>query len=59
MDGRAGATILDGIGAGDRGPVTGCVDDTGNLDPDTATPIVRRQWWAHFGTSLAWVILWR
>jgi hypothetical protein len=41
------------------GQWTGCVDDTGNLDPDTATPIVRRQWWAHFGTSLAWVILWR
>jgi hypothetical protein len=41
------------------GQWTGCVEDTGNLEPDTATPIVRRQWWGHFGTSLAWVILWR
>jgi hypothetical protein len=41
------------------GQWTGCVEDTGNPEPDTATPIVRRQWWGHFGTSLAWVILWR
>ena len=38
---------------------TGCVDDTGTVEPDTATPIVRRQWWPHYGGSLAWVILWR
>jgi hypothetical protein len=48
-----------GVALETDGQWTGCVDDTGNLDPDTATPIVRRQWWAHFGTSLAWVILWR
>jgi hypothetical protein len=41
------------------GQWTACVNDTGTLEPDTATPIVRRQWWGHFGTSLAWVILWR
>jgi hypothetical protein len=41
------------------GQWTVCVDDTGVTEPDTATPIVRRQWWGHFGTSLAWVILWR
>jgi hypothetical protein len=41
------------------GQWTGCVSDSGNLESDTAAPIVRRQWWAHFGTSLAWVILWR
>jgi hypothetical protein len=39
---------------------TGCVDDSaGAVEPDTATPIVRRQWWGHFAGSLAWVILWR
>ena len=38
---------------------TGCVDDSGTVEPDTATPIVRRQWWGHVGGSLAWVILWR
>jgi hypothetical protein len=41
------------------GQWTGCVDDTGRTEPDTAQPIVRRQWWPHFGGSLAWVILWR
>jgi len=38
---------------------TGCVDDSGNVESDTARPIVRRQWWGHAGGSLAWVILWR
>ena len=41
------------------GQWTGCVDDTGVLEPDTATPIVRRQWWPHLGGSLTWEILWR
>ena len=41
------------------GQWTGCVDDTGRVEPDTATPIVRRQWWFHLGGSLALVILWR
>jgi len=41
------------------GQWTGCVDDTGVLEPDTATPIVRRQWWPHVGGSIAWGILWR
>lgn len=38
---------------------TGCVDDTGRLEPDSATPIVRRQWWPHVGASLALVMTWR
>jgi hypothetical protein len=42
-----------------NGQWTGCEDDTGVLEPDTATPIVRRQWWPHMGGSLAWGILWR
>ncbi len=41
------------------GQWTGCVDDTGRVEPDTARPIVRRQWWPHLGGSLAWGILWR
>lgn len=41
------------------GQWTACVDDTGRLDTDTATPIVRRQWWPDLGGSLTWEILWR
>jgi hypothetical protein len=41
------------------GQWTGCVDDTGRVEPDTATPIVRRQWWPQLGGSLTWEILWR
>jgi hypothetical protein len=41
------------------GQWTACVDDTGVPEPDTATPIVRRQWWPHLGGSLTWEILWR
>jgi hypothetical protein len=41
------------------GQWTGCVDDTGRVEPDTATPIVRRQWWPHLGGSLTLEILWR
>jgi hypothetical protein len=41
------------------GQWTGCVEDTGRVEPDTARPIVRRQWWPHVGLSLAWVIAWR
>lgn len=41
------------------GQWTGCVDDTGRVEPDTAEPIVRRQFWPHLGGTLAWVIAWR
>ena len=41
------------------GQWTGCVDDTGRVEPDTARPIVRRQFWPHLGVSLSWVIAWR
>jgi hypothetical protein len=41
------------------GQWTGCTDDTGNFEPDSATPIVRRQWWPHLGGSLTWEIQWR
>lgn len=41
------------------GQWTGCVDDTNRVEPDTARPIVRRQWWPHLGGSLTWEIQWR
>ena len=48
-----------GLSAEVDGQWTGCVVDTGRVEPDSATPIVRRQWWPHVGLSLAWVIAWR
>lgn len=41
------------------GQWTGCVDDTGRVEPDSATSIVRRQWWPHLGGSLTWEVQWR
>lgn len=41
------------------GQWTGCVQDTGRVEPDTARPIVRRQWWPHLGGTVAWMIAWR
>jgi hypothetical protein len=41
------------------GQWTGCEEDTGRVEPDTARPIVRRQWWPHLGGSLTWEIQWR
>ena len=41
------------------GQWTGCVDDTGRVEPDTGVAIVRRQWWAHTGVTLGWGIMWR
>jgi hypothetical protein len=38
---------------------TGCVADTGRVEPDTAKAIVRRQWWPHVGFTISWVIAWR
>jgi hypothetical protein len=42
-----------------NGQWTGCVDDTGTFEPDTAKAVVRRQWWSHTGGTLSWGILWR
>lgn len=36
-----------------------CVDDTSRVEPDTATAIVRRQWWTQTAWSLALVWAWR
>ncbi len=41
------------------GQWTGCVDDTGMVEPDTGQAIVRRQWWPHTGFTFGWGIAWR
>jgi hypothetical protein len=41
------------------GQWTGCVQDTGRVEPDTGKAIVRRQWWPHVGAAAAWGITWR
>ena len=41
------------------GQWTGCVQDTGRVEPDSAKAIVRRQWWPHAGATAAWGITWR
>ncbi|MCX5746217.1 MAG: hypothetical protein NT062_27385 [Proteobacteria bacterium] len=38
---------------------TGCVDETGRVEPDTGEAIVRRQYWAHTGVTLSWGVAWR
>nr|HEX4313807.1 hypothetical protein [Kofleriaceae bacterium] len=41
------------------GQYTKCVDPTGRVEPDTAQPIVRIQYWAHSGVELEWGVTWR
>lgn len=41
------------------GQWTGCVADTGRIEPDTGDAIVRRQWWPHTGATLALGVTWR
>lgn len=41
------------------GQWTACVETVGQVEPDTARSITRRQWWADVGGSLTWVISWR
>lgn len=41
------------------GQYTRCVDATGRVEPDTARPIERRQYWPHAGAALTWGITWR
>jgi hypothetical protein len=41
------------------GQWTGCVDDTGRVEPDSGHAIVRRQWWPHLGVTGSWGITWR
>jgi hypothetical protein len=41
------------------GQWTGCVDDSGVVEPDTGQSIVRRQWWPHLGVVGSWGVMWR
>ncbi len=38
---------------------TACTDDSGRVEPDTGTAILRRQYWAHTGVTLGWTVMWR
>jgi hypothetical protein len=48
-----------GVAVTFEGQWTGCVDDSGRVEPDTAAAIVRRQWWPHVGGTVALEIGWR
>ena len=48
-----------GFAAQFDGQWTACSETVGQVEPDTARPIVRRQWWGDWGGSLTWVISWR
>jgi hypothetical protein len=50
----AGTVALEAIGQW-----TGCVADTGRVEPDTGDAIVRRQWWPHAGATLSVGVTWR
>jgi hypothetical protein len=54
-----GARSAMGLGLEGLGQWTGCVDDTGRVEPDTGQAIVRRQWWPHAGVTGTWSITWR
>jgi hypothetical protein len=41
------------------GQYTKCVDATGRVEPDTAQPIVRTQFWPQTGATLSWGFAWR
>ncbi|HXU06766.1 MAG TPA: hypothetical protein VN903_37690 [Polyangia bacterium] len=41
------------------GQWTGCVADTGRVEPDTGQAIVRRQYWPHVGAVGTWSFTWR
>jgi hypothetical protein len=47
------------IGLEAAGQWTGCVDDTGLVEPDTGQAIVRRQWWPHAVVTGTWSVTWR
>jgi hypothetical protein len=41
------------------GQWTGCVADSGRVEPDTGEAIVRRQWWPHAGATITVGVAWR
>jgi hypothetical protein len=48
-----------GLGLELLGQWTGCVADTGRVEPDSGQAIVRRQWWPHAGAVGTWSFTWR
>jgi hypothetical protein len=42
-----------------EGQYTNCVERGATVEPDTAQPIEKRQFWPHLGATLAWSITWR
>jgi hypothetical protein len=41
------------------GQETKCIEPTGTVEPDTAQPIVREQYWSHAGAQMIWGVTWR
>ena len=62
---RAGYTVVlgplsaTGVTIELNGQWTACTQTSSRAEADTARPIVRRQWWAHSGGTVAWVFAWR
>jgi hypothetical protein len=54
-----GPRAMTGFSVEGLGQWTGCVQDTGLVEPDTGHAIVRRQWWPHLGVVGSWGIMWR
>jgi hypothetical protein len=54
-----GAKLAMNVSVEILGQYTSCVATTGRVDPDTAEPIVRRQYWPHAGATLSWGLTWR
>ena len=54
-----GPRAMTAFGLEGTGQWTGCVDDTGLVEPDTGKAIVRRQWWPHVGVIGSWGVMWR
>ena len=54
-----GPRTATGLGLEVLGQWTGCVDDTGRVEPDSGQAIVRRQWWPHVGAVGTWSFTWR
>jgi hypothetical protein len=48
-----------GLGLEVLGQWTGCVEETGRVDPDSGQAIVRRQYWPHVGYTGTWSFTWR
>ena len=54
-----GPRTATGLGRELLGQWTGCVEETGRVEPDSGQAIVRRQWWSHTGVTGTWGFTWR